>query len=756
MKAPIQLTILVFALGLLTGCATASQSPNMGAISTGPALIATPSISEATSTGPAFAVTPSILPTNATAAPPTQSLTNQPRGLTAVNNFEPAKEGGGLFNGSAFENGTYTNPNIAGLTFRTSWEDIEPTQGNFVWAKLDKVFDNAENNSKWVELVLIPGFGTPAWALQGAQTATFSVIYGPGKGENRSLPLPWDQTYLDRWFTFLKAVSARYQNRPSFLKIAADGPTSVTAEMSLPNAPADLCTWVKLGYSSDRLIGAWKQVFANYAKIFPRQYFSLALYPSLPIVSTTRCENGNPVRVDHGESPRVTSIIVGLGADNYPEKFVLQENGMTAVKDNTAATGAYEVVKSYGGKVVIGYQLTTSAMLHPGDMGDVDGATALQKSLQRGLDANAQFLEVWEPDVLSPAAQNVLAATASALASAAQATSTIPANSTQSTSTATASFKTARGVFIVTGHNNAFRPATFINPAVDGIVIRTFWSNVQPAPDQFDWSFIDSQVQAASASGKKVILVVLPGAFTPQWALQGVQSEKFVVDYGFIQGTTVTLPLPWDATYLSRWFAFVRVLGQRYDSNPAIVNIPASGPTSISEEMSLPNDQAAIAKWKQLGYTLEKYEGAWQQTLAAFVQSFPTTQISLTFYPGLPIPDKSAETATRVELANFAFTNYGQHVAFQENGLSARKDTPALGYDLVQQYSTRTTVGFEMGTSATEKPDQMGGATAESALQASVNLGVKAGIKFLEIYEKDALNSALQSILAQTHSALTQ
>ena len=41
---------------------------------------------------------------------------------------------------------------------------------------------------------------------------------------------------------------------------------------------------------------------------------------------------------------------------------------------------------------------------------------ALQKSLQRGVDAHAQFLEVWEPDVLSPAAQNVLAAIANALA----------------------------------------------------------------------------------------------------------------------------------------------------------------------------------------------------------------------------------------------------------------------------------------------------------------------------------------------------
>jgi hypothetical protein len=405
LKVQIRLAIIVFTLGFLLACG-----------------IAVPPLPPPTSTAslsvPALTPTAALVPTNNTPATLVPGLATQPLGITAVNDFLPGARAGGLFDGSLFDDRTYTNPNIAGLTFRTSWEDIEPNQGSFVWAKLDTVFDKAEKNGKWVELVLIPGFATPAWALQGVQTDSFSVIYGPGKGENMVLPLPWDQTYLDRWFEFLKAVSARYQDRPSFIKIAADGPTSVTAEMSLPNAPADLCTWIKLGYTSDRLIGAWRQVFANYAQIFPRQYFSLALYPPLPIVDTTRCKNGNPSGIDHTESQRVTATIVGLGANTYPRQFVLQENGMTAAKNNTATFGGYDVVKSYGGKVVIGYQLVTSAILHPADMGDPDGVTALQESLQRGVDANAQFLEVWEPDVLTPAAQNVLAAVAEALSKA--------------------------------------------------------------------------------------------------------------------------------------------------------------------------------------------------------------------------------------------------------------------------------------------------------------------------------------------------
>lgn len=403
MKSPTRLTFLIFILGLLVACLIASPpsaSPPSGA----------------TSTASGLAPTASIISTISTSPPHVPVIATKPSGLTVVNNLEPSAPRGSFFDGIPFEDRTYGNSNISGITFRTSWADVEPAQGDFEWTKLDTVFDNAEKNGKWVELVLIPGFGTPAWALQGVQTGSFSIIYGPGKGENLMLPLPWDEIYLNRWFSFLKVVSARYQNRPSFIKIAADGPTSLSGEMTLPNAPADLCNWVAQGYTSDRIINAWKQVFANYAQIFPRQYFSLALFPPLPIVSTTRCENGNPTGIDHAESARVSAIIIALGADNYPGRFVVQENGLTAASTD-ASLGAYNVVKSYSDKVVTGFQLSTSAMMNPVYMGDPDGATALRKSLQRGVDANAQFLEVYEPDVLNPAAQNVLAGIASALAS---------------------------------------------------------------------------------------------------------------------------------------------------------------------------------------------------------------------------------------------------------------------------------------------------------------------------------------------------
>lgn len=401
--------VLLGVIPLLAACASPGPAPTLPPVAQ--TVVVTQTViatAQPTATSPSSTAAPTLTPTNAPS--PTGGVT-EPRGLTAVNVIDSDRVG------RLFDNRTYTNPSIAGLTFRTSWADIEPTQDNFVWTKVDTIFDNAEKNSKWVELILIPGFGTPQWALKGVPTSIFSANYGPGKGDQLPLPLPWDEIYLTRWFAFLKVVSARYQNRASFLKIAADGPTSITGEMTLPNQPADRCTWIKLGYTSDRIINAWKQVFSNYAQIFPRQFFSLALFPPLPIVSTTRCENGNPVGISAEESQRVTALIVALGADNYPKQFIVQENGLSASKSETLVvnSGDYGVVKSYAGKVIIGFQLSTSAIRDPTAMGDPDGPTALRKSLQLGLDAHVQFIQVQEPDVLAPGAQSVLATVAGAL-----------------------------------------------------------------------------------------------------------------------------------------------------------------------------------------------------------------------------------------------------------------------------------------------------------------------------------------------------
>ena len=104
--------------------------------------------------------------------------------------------------------------------------------------------------------------------------------------------MPWDRVYLNRWLAFLKLLSERYGKSPAFRLVAADGPTSVSEEMTLPNSPQDLKKWQNDSYTPSKYIGAWQKVFQVYAADFPNLYVSLAVGNGLNIN-----EVGIPVKV---------------------------------------------------------------------------------------------------------------------------------------------------------------------------------------------------------------------------------------------------------------------------------------------------------------------------------------------------------------------------------------------------------------------------------------------------------------------------
>lgn len=320
-------------------------------------------------------------------------------GLSTVNSIDVDRVGK-LFDTSNPTLNVYANPNMSGVTFRSSWASVEPEDGKFDFSKIDTVFANAEKTGKWVGLRLIPGFGTPSWAMQGVQSVMFPIPYGPGsvKGTVLPLPVPWDPTYLSRWFAFLKAVGDRYAGKASFLRIDAAGPTSVSAEMSLPDSKSDIVQWKKAGYTSQKYIDAWKQTFSAYSSTFPRQHFSLATYPGLPIPGK-------------GQRDYVRNQVINLGL-KYASQFALQSddlNGDTSDKDF-----GYRVVRAHSGEVVTGFEMRTSAIERSEQMGaSGNPSLALKDSIDKGIAPNSagrhvDYLEIYEADVTAQEMQSTL------------------------------------------------------------------------------------------------------------------------------------------------------------------------------------------------------------------------------------------------------------------------------------------------------------------------------------------------------------
>jgi hypothetical protein len=295
------------------------------------------------------------------------------------------------------------NPFISGVALQIHWSDLEPVQGHPDWSKLDALFAAAESSKKWVQLLIFPGFFAPAWALEGVQTESFAVQYGPGKGTALKLPMPWNSVYLTRWFAFLKQLSDRFGHSPAFRVIAADGPTSVSAEMTLPQTLEDMRKWEEDAYTPRKYIDAWQKVFQAYAAGFPNQSVSLSLGSGLNIN-----DQGNR---DPREGTRTRQIIIDQAAGLLGRRFVLQNSDLSAGPVQHPATG---FVIGYSGRLTTGLQLRTSAERESADMGaSGDPALALRRSIDKGMEpaSNGQhvnYLEIYEPDVLADDMQPVL------------------------------------------------------------------------------------------------------------------------------------------------------------------------------------------------------------------------------------------------------------------------------------------------------------------------------------------------------------
>ena len=298
------------------------------------------------------------------------------------------------------------NPSISGVALQIHWSDIEPVQGKPDWSKLDQLFAAAESAKKWVQLLIFPGFFSPAWALEGAKTELFPLQYGPGKGGVERLPVPWDSVYLSHWFAFLKQLNARYGNTPSFRVMAADGPTSVSAESTLPSTPEDVEKWRRLGYTPHRYIEAWHKVLAVYASEFANQYISLSLGFGLNI--------NDRGKLDAREHMRTKVAVVNQAMAMLGRRFVLQYSNLDGNPGRDRGPQGTAFVIGYNGRVITGFQLRTSCVHESENMGAAgDPPLALRRSIDKGLAPNSagrhsNYLEIYQPDVLAEEMQPVL------------------------------------------------------------------------------------------------------------------------------------------------------------------------------------------------------------------------------------------------------------------------------------------------------------------------------------------------------------
>ena len=299
------------------------------------------------------------------------------------------------------------------------------------------------------------------------------------------------------------------------------------------------------------------------------------------------------------------------------------------------------------------------------------------------------------------------------------------------------------------------------NPSMSGVAVQVNWSDIEASEDKPDWSQLDALFAAAAAEKKWVHLIMFPGFFSPPWALEGVQTDLFEIQYGPGKGTSAKLPMPWDRVYLGRWFAFMKLLSARYGGLPAFRMIAAAGPTSVSVEMTLPNSPAAHRQWMADGYAPARYLSAWDNTFHFYAETFRNQCISLSA-PGLPIlgagpKGRAAHLRAKQEVIERAARAVGNRLAIQSSDLHAGHAAVEApdNTEFINSYSGRIITGFEMRSGSQDAiASKVMGAEGDPplALRRSIDKGMARNsggrhVNYLEIYAADVAPAAMQPVL---------
>lgn len=268
-------------------------------------------------------------------------------------------------------------PFIAGVSIRASWEAIQPEEERFDWNYLDSVLQEVKKANKKAMLRILPGTHSPDWVYKkGVAVIEFKDPNPHHKtfGEVRKIPLPWDETYLKLWTNFVRELGKRYAFNTSIVLVHMAGPTLSSAEMHLPKKGSVRRLIQEAGYSKETLISAWKKVIDAYAVAFPAS--SLALNISIPFRNDGAMEE-----------------IIKYGISRLGQRLCIQGNWLSA--HTMDSFHPYKVMHDlYKNKAVnVGFQMLGAAK-NESRQGSLDTA------IQKGLNAGANYFEIYEIDII--------------------------------------------------------------------------------------------------------------------------------------------------------------------------------------------------------------------------------------------------------------------------------------------------------------------------------------------------------------------
>ena len=293
------------------------------------------------------------------------------------------------------QNAVLADPDVDGITLRQAWSEIEPTEGNFDFSYLDTAVANCASHGKPVLLRIGTQKSKPEWVTQAVANSGGSFFtFTDTDGEQVTIPVFWDPVFLAKKKAMITALGAHFTNNPTIKVVVASFSNATSEDWNVPHGPSDVTQWLAVGYTTEKLLDAGKQIIDTTMAAFPNQIVALAVGGSGHI---------NGTNLDPENDYAARAAVTQARAD-WPGRLVVQKNDLkTTVPPAPGTDSLYEMIWDFqpdvGAQMV--YQCVNDPTYRANDGVPADPAITLQKSVEAAVTYHQKYVEIYQVDAMA-------------------------------------------------------------------------------------------------------------------------------------------------------------------------------------------------------------------------------------------------------------------------------------------------------------------------------------------------------------------
>ena len=331
--------------------------------------------------------------------PPRLFVSIASAGLFAYSHLASAEVPRGVFSlspaGVACQDTVLSNPSVDGVGIRQNWKDLEPTEGVYDWGFLDSQVARAAAAGKKVLLRINTQFAKPEW-VTNAVTSAGGVFFAFDKdGVPTTIPVFWDPTFLAKKKAMIAALGAHFTGNMAIKIVWTSFANANSEDWSVPHTPPDVANWLAIGYTTEKMLDAGKQIIDATMAAFPNQYVTLAV--------AGHGHGGKGGNLDPDESYVARNAVLAARA-TWPGRLIVQKNSLSTFNPPAPGTGTifqllWDSRPDIGGQMLDACYGDTTYRNNAGVPDDA--AVILHKSVNVGAGYGMNYIEIYQTDVVN-------------------------------------------------------------------------------------------------------------------------------------------------------------------------------------------------------------------------------------------------------------------------------------------------------------------------------------------------------------------